>query len=67
MTKKNANPFTIKFRDGRIIDDLDYQNAEEAVRLYGAQWTDYNAAFTAITDAREEQRRTKTINARADS
>lgn len=57
-------PFSIKLSDGRILDHLDFQNAQEHVLLYGAEWINYDGALSAISAAREAKRKPTTIDAR---
>ncbi|TGS97468.1 hypothetical protein EN814_09755 [Mesorhizobium sp. M2D.F.Ca.ET.171.01.1.1] len=62
---KTKSPFAIVLRDGETVDHLDYQNAEEHVRLYGATWADYDAAITTVSANREEHRKQRTVDAKA--
>lgn len=61
--KSPANPYAVKLANGRIADDLSYQNAEEAVRLYNASWVDADRALTAISTERTARRAPVTVDA----
>jgi len=63
MKKSPSNPYAVKLANGRIVDDLAYQAAEESVRLYGAVWINADRAFTAIAAERAARRAPITVDA----
>lgn len=63
MKKSPSNPYAVKLANGRIVDDLTHQNAEEMVRLYNASWVDFDRALTAISAERAARRAPITVDA----
>lgn len=63
MKKSPAKPYAVKLANGRIVDNLSYQNAEEMVRLYAATWIDADRALTAISAERAARRAPVTVDA----
>lgn len=65
--RNRMTAFAIRLPDGRTVDYLDWQNAQEQVLHYGAEWVDYGVALAAISAARAAERKPVTINAKVDA
>ncbi|TGU56915.1 MULTISPECIES: hypothetical protein [unclassified Mesorhizobium] len=63
---KSINPYAVR-KAGKILECATWQDGEEQVRLYGAEWVNFDLAHATVSDERRDQRRTKAINAKADA
>jgi len=52
------SPYSIILADGRRVDNLDFQNAAEQVRLYSARWVSEDLAYSVAYGEHMEHGRT---------
>ncbi|TPI80431.1 hypothetical protein [Mesorhizobium sp. B2-8-9] len=60
---KSTNPYAVR-KDGKILDCASWQDGEEQVRLYKAEWVNFDLAHSTVSNERREQRRQSTIDAK---